>query len=348
MRPAPVHALPLLLVCHGAAPAGQAPDPAADSWTFTFLFENDLFGDTDEQYTNGIQVSAISPDLHTFRDRLPERAAQWVDRLHVFDSPESGRRRNVALLAGQKIFTPQDIARADLVTDDRPYAGWLYAGAAFHSKDDRVLDTMEVQIGLIGPAALGEEAQDLVHDIRGLAKARGWNHQIDTEPGIALIYERKWRAWRERLVAQVEFDLVTHMGAVLGNVFVYGNAGAEARLGWRLPTDFGTSLIRPGGESNAPTSAHDARFAPRSGFSFHGYAALTGRLVGRDIFLDGSTFADSHSVDRKIAVADLLAGVALTWDRWKIAYAQVFRTREFDGQQGGVHEFGSVSLSYTF
>ena len=70
------------------------------------------------------------------------------------------------------------------------------------------------------------------------------------------------------------------------------------------------------------------------------------RAVARNIFLDGNTFEDSHSVDRKPVVADVYAGMALLIDRWKLSYAQVFRTREFDGQPHH-HEYGSLSLSYS-
>ena len=44
-----------------------------NSSTFSVLFENDLFGDTDQQYTNGVQLSWESPDLTRYADadRLP-------------------------------------------------------------------------------------------------------------------------------------------------------------------------------------------------------------------------------------------------------------------------------------
>lgn len=347
-RSVPLLALIVAFLGAGDASARQAAtSPAAKTSTFTLLFENDLFGDTDARYTNGIQIGWVSPDLQHYRDsdKLPEWAARWVDRLHVFD--RGGRQRNIAFVLGQKMFTPVDIASRELIPDDRPYAGWLYFGAAFHSKDYHILDTMEVQVGMVGPASLAEQAQDLVHELRGIPKAQGWDNQLDNEPGLALIYERKWRAFRRRLLARFEFDAITHVGATLGNIYTFANAGVEARLGWNLPTDFGTSLIRPGGEANAPSTGSDARLAKSTAFSIHGYAAVTGRLVGRDIFLDGNTFSDSHDVDKKLVVGDLLAGIAVTWHRWKLSYAQVFRTKEFDGQPDN-HEFGSISLSYTF
>jgi hypothetical protein len=38
--------------------------------------------------------------------------------------------------------------------------------------------------------------------------------------------------------------------------------------------------------------------------------AVDNRIVLRDIFLDGNTFADSHSVKKELHVADLTAGIA--------------------------------------
>lgn len=333
----------LIAVCLG----GGAVSAGERAGTFSVVFENDLFGDTDAQYTNGLQIGWISPDLSEYRDsrRLPRWAVPLVARLPFINAP--GLQRNVAFHLGQKMFTPNDIERTDLIRDDRPYAGWLYVGAAFHNKNIRRLDTFEVQIGVIGPASLAEQAQNLVHDVRGIDRARGWDHQLDNEPGLLLIYERKHRLFRRDLIARFGADAISHAGATLGNVYVYGNAGVEARLGWRLPADFGTSLIRPGGEADAPADASDPRFDPTPGFGAHAFAAITARLVGRDIFLDGNTFGDSHEVDKKPFVADLLVGAAITFGRLKLSYAQVFRTEEFDGQRRD-HEFGSVRLSYTF
>jgi len=330
-----------------AAAAEPVQPPIQEAWSFSIAFENDLFGDTDAQYTNGIQVAWVSPDLSEYRDsgRLPAWSLPLIERLPLINEP--GLQRNVAFSIGQKMFTPNDTQRRDLIADDRPYAGWLYVGAAFHNKNVRRLDTFEIQVGMIGEAALAEQAQNLVHDLRDIDRARGWDNQLDNEPGLVLIYEHKRRMFRRDLLSQLGVDAITHLGVTLGNVYTYGSAGVEARLGWRLPADFGTSAIRPGGETNTPADASDPRFDPTPGLGAHAFAAITGRVIGRDIFLDGNTFSDSHSIDRSHLVADLLVGAAITVGRVKLSYAQVFRTEEFDGQPRD-HEFGSVSLTWTF
>lgn len=337
------------------ASAAVADAPPPESWTATLHYENDLFADTDRFYTNGIKLNFVSPDLEWFKDldflqqdHLPARVANgFIDLLPWSQDPE--RQRNISLSVGQLMFTPRDIDRADLIRDDRPYAGWLYGSAAFHSKTFRRLDTFELQLGFTGPWSLAHEAQDLVHDIRGIDKAQGWRHQIDTELGVALSYDRRLRVLRrQRIFGEWGVDAVAHAGGAVGTVFTHANTGMEARFGWNLPTDFGTGIIRPAGEVNMPTDTRDPRYQGQGGeFSAYLSAAVGGRLVLRDIFLDGNTFEDSHDVDKELLVGEVMLGASILWRRFKFSYAHVLRSHEFEGQRGS-QQFGSFSLSFTY
>ncbi|RME32867.1 MAG: lipid A deacylase LpxR family protein [Gammaproteobacteria bacterium] len=326
--------------CPEATPATFRPG------TFSIIFENDLFADRDENYTNGLQLGWVSGDLSAYRDdpRLPDWSRPLIEHLPFIH--DCGLQRSVALALGQKIFTPRDISRRDLIRDDRPYAGWLYGSAAFHNKNIDRLDTVELQLGVVGPAALGEQAQNTVHRLRGIPTARGWSNQLHNEPGLMLIYEHKRRLLRGETGSGWGMDVIGHFGAALGNVHTYLSSGMEARVGWNIPADFGTSLIRPGGENSAPVDSNAPRYRARQRAGFHAFAAVMGRAVLRDIFLDGNTIGDSHSVDRRSVVGDLVTGFGLTWRGVKLTYARVFRTREFDGQEHG-HRFGSLSLSFS-
>ena len=51
-------------------------------------------------------------------------------------------------------------------------------------------------------------------------------------------------------------------------------------------------------------------FRRKKGFNWYLFAGLEGRAVFRNIFLDGNTFTDSHSVDSKHFVGDIQAGLA--------------------------------------
>lgn len=345
-------AILLLAACRGAC-AAEEPLP----WTFNLYFENDLFGESDEQYTNGVRASWISPDLEKGffdDDRLPDWVKSYSDQLRFFHdlNPRKDERenlqKNVVLSLGQLMYTPEDIDATEVVPDDRPYAGYLYFSAGYHTRSRAQLDTIEINLGVVGPWARGQEVQDFVHDARGIDKFQGWDNQLENELGLQAVYEHKHRvAERSYFEERLHQDVVWHAGFSLGNVATYLNVGAEYRIGLQIPEDFGTAALRPAGDSSAPGRG-DARLRGDTGAeNLHLFVSFDMRGVARDIFLDGNTLADSHSVKKRNLVYDVAAGLSFTWHRWKLSYAQIYRSREFKGEGHG-HDFGSISISYTY
>jgi len=324
-----------------------------EDWTFNFYLENDMFANTDRAYTNGIKLAWVSPDLEDFLN--DEALYPWLRDankllgfIHGNPSPDAGLQRNLVFSIGQNIFTPEDREPTGLIEDDRPYAGWLYTSFAWQTKDDLRLDTLEFQLGVIGPAALGQEAQDFIHKLRGIELFNGWDNQLNNEAGLLLLYERK-----EKIINQAPrdgsfgYDLIPHAGLAIGNVATYLNIGAEIRWGWFIPNDFGTSAIRPGGDNSAPDADWDPRLSGDAQWGLHFFASLDAALVGQDIFLDGNTFSKSHSVSREPWIASAAIGVSTLYHRWKISYAQVFKTRQFK-EQIEANSYGSISISFTY
>src|SRR3546814_4428144 len=99
-------------------------------------------------------------------------------------------------------------------------------------------------------------------------------------------------------------DLTPHIGGALGNVYTYGAGGVTLRLGEDLPSDYGPPRLRPA----LPGSDY---FRPSDWFGWYLFVGAEGRLMVRNIFLDGNTFEDSHSVDKYPLVFDLQAGIAV-------------------------------------
>lgn len=316
------------------------------NWTLSFYFENDLFANTDENYTNGTKLTWISPDLSKFREagKLPDWAYNLVQHLPFID--REGIQRNVAISLGQNIYTPSDIRKEALIPNDRPYAAWLYTGIAFHNKTESWLDTIEVNFGVVGPWAMGKEAQNLVHRIRNIATAKGWHNQIKNEPAVNFIWERKFRKTIFGESSGFGIDVLGHGGASFGNVYTYINMGGGLRAGWNLPEDFGAALIRLAGDTNAPASRSDLRYINEKTISFHWFASVDGRAIARDLTLDGNTWRNSHSVDKKNYVGDFSTGLATIIGSWKFSYAQTFRSRTFEGSPN--HSFGSINISYSY
>jgi hypothetical protein len=327
----------------GATPDRQQENPG----TFSLYFENDLFFNTDQHYTNGVKLTWISPDLTGYAEskKLPDWSHRYIRMLPFIN--EAGLKRNVSFSIGQAMYTPADTEKVALVKEDRPYAGWTYVAIAFHSKNEQRLDSMEIQLGLVGPQSYAQSTQKAVHDFRGFASPQGWDNQLKNEPGLNFIYARRWRAFHAGLGNGLGGDVLTLLGGALGNIYTYANTGIEARFGWNVPVDFGESQIQPASSANAPLKAEYSRLSGLESYSLYFYASANGRAVLRDIFLDGNTLARSHSVDKEFFVGDLAFGMVMIFYRMKLSIAEVIRSREFQGQQGE-QKFASITLSFTY
>jgi len=313
---------------------------------YNFYYENDLFNGTDDNYTSGLKLSWVSANLGNYVDDpcLP----LWVRKLNSLSNwlqPGAAISRNMVVTGGQAMFTPRDSMRSDLIKDDRPYAGWLYLGLAWNARNELRMDSVELDVGMVGPASLARQVQNEVHDLRGFDRLAGWDNQLHNELGVQLVRERKTREFVHDEKTGPKVDLISHYGASIGNVKTYLNAGAELRVGTWLPNDFGTSAIRPTGDSNAPLMGAATRRL--SNYGVHAFAAIDARIVARDIFLDGNTFGDSHSVDKRNLVGDLALGVAWQWQGGKVTYSQIMRTKQFR-EQHDMHGFGSITLSLEY
>jgi lipid A 3-O-deacylase len=303
-------------------------------------FENDFFGgDTDRHFTHGTRIELLTRPIKCITDaaeKLP-----WFSIERPLSNPTDPVKGRASLSIGQNIYTPEHTAARKLIPNDRPYAGWLYLGFGLVvNQGTKRYDKLQLEIGMVGPSSFAEEVQTYWHSLFGLHVPQGWGNQLDNEPGAVLYYEQARRFDRQGAVLGLELDMIPHFGGSLGNVFTYAAAGFTLRLGSDLYEDFGPPRIRP----SLPGSGY---LQPGKGFSWYLFAGLDGRAVLHNIFLDGNTFSDSHSVDKKPFVGDLQAGLAVHWDRFRFSYTQIFRTKEFEGQNSA-DIFGSLNLSYHF
>ncbi|WP_439134671.1 lipid A deacylase LpxR family protein [Pseudomaricurvus sp.] len=307
---------------------------AADSkGTFSLSWENDLFTTSnDDNYTNGLQLSYVSDTY------MPDWLAATSALLPFADSSDD-LRMTVSL--GQKIYTPRDLSRTDVIQNDRPYAGWLYLSAGLladsYSKGSvRHVDSLQLIVGTVGPNSGAESVQTQVHDWTDSEEPMGWDNQLDNEVTVDLRYQHQWMI----PVIDGNVDIVPQVSTMLGSSQRNVGTGLAIRFGSGLQSDFGPPLIDPdntGGDY----------FKPDQSFYWYVFAGAYGRYVDYNIFLEGNRDGDSHSVEPEEWVGDLQAGLVMGAGNWRFTMTNIFRTEEFEGQEDG-DQYGSVSASYRF
>jgi hypothetical protein len=307
---------------------------------FSVIEENDLVVKTDRHYTQGIKLSYLHADGF-----LPGWSTNFYE-----DLPEFGFEKAVGKFGyeiGQNIYTPADLQSSQLLRNDRPYGGYLYIGAILQRRGSNwlqrpFLESFQLDIGVIGPWALGKEAQTWVHELRDFDLPQGWRNQIKNEPAIELKYLRSAR-FSFLKFDPIEFDFIPHSGFSLGNVEATARLGGQIRIGLNLPDDFGIQTI----DSLATSSGGFSKSQTDSHWGAYVFAGSEGKAVLHNAFLDGNLFRSSHSVEKEYLVGDFKAGFALVLAHIELGYTFTFRTPEFHGQTES-DSFGSFFLKAKF
>ena len=304
------------------------PGVAQNRGAFSFHLENDVFAGTDRYYTHGVKLT-------------------WISPFKTASRPDPVALNAISLSLGQNIYTPYEIEREDLIEDDRPYAGILYFSLALHRKRNQTMDTFEFLLGSVGPRSMAAQMQRFIHSLYRGTQPQGWHHQLKNEIVINLVFDKKWRIFRSGEGKKIEFDMIGHIGGSLGTMMTAAATGWQFRFGSNIPRDFGSFLLRPGGESGALFSEQSSHRADAKRSGAHGYVYLVGHAVYRNIFLDGNTFKESHHVDKYSFVGDVVLGFVINQKRFRFSYAYVYRTKQFK-TQARPEIFGAISISFVY
>lgn len=314
------------------------------SKTFSFFFENDTFFNTDREYSNGIRLSMTYSNLPPNYSPLQNFLEKTGKLTHV-----SGKNsiQAYSLSIGQNIYTPENTQAAEVVKDERPYAGLTYIASGIISATETNMKTLEFSTGIIGPLSMAEKTQKTIHETFDWQEPMGWDNQLSNEPFIEIVFSQRWK--RKYITKQgFGFDLIPEMGAGAGNALVYIQTGVSLRAGYNIPNDFGTPRIRPATDTNFPLDETDPRFYPkfrRLGIYF--FCSAEAEFVPRNIFLDGNTFEKSHRVKRNPVIGSTILGVGVIIHRFNIVYGHVFNTKTYKTEKDRQY-YGTINISYTW
>ena len=316
----------------------KATDQKDNNFDFAFTHDNDAFSlfPSDRYYTNGLKFSWSARKINSAPDWLESLAYA----LPFFPKTDLTRH---AYTVGQSMFTPDGIQQAQRLTNQRPYAGWLYGTFDFATAKDQQVDVFSLTLGIVGPASMAEDVQKISHSLIGSPEPMGWEHQLDNELGFNLAYLRSWRAIQTWHFGRKHIDFTPHLNGALGNIYTFTGAGVTFRYGENLPNDYGVPKLQLG----LPTANFTVN-RPVNDFNWYLFSSTEIRYVVRNLFLDGNSFeGDRISINKEPFVADLQLGVVFDWTHFSLVYTQIIQTKEFDTQDD-FHTLGSISLSLKY
>lgn len=297
---------------------------------FTILGDNDAYVDpyVDHYYTVGTKFEYTTREF--------DFSQSWARYLSLNGASHHLSRLSFGLR--QDIYTPIKRGyRPD--SNDYPYSGYLVLESSIANRRKNSLEVIQMQIGIIGPDALGKQTQDLVHKLTGNPIFLGWDTQLKNEFALNFSYDFIYRytLLHSEKLAGFSIDVLPTTSVALGNISAYVDAGARMRFGWNLDNDFGTPKINTSSIGSLPYSNR---------FSFYIFGGFVGRYVIRDAFIQGNSF-DSRDIQIENFIYNAEVGASISYRGFSFSYVITQISREFKGALP-YHNIGSLVISFAF
>ncbi|MGJ8744681.1 lipid A deacylase LpxR family protein [Polaribacter sp.] len=288
---------------------------------FSFKNDNDLYVSTfdDRYYTNGMFFSY---------------------RYLSENKQENQEKRILEWQIGHEMFTPYKATVTTLKNHDRPFAAYLFGsfGVKRVYKNNQIFNT-ELQVGVLGSNAFGEELQDFIHDIYGFKKAVGWKYQIKNAIGINI--KASYLKLLTKDAANL-FDISWVNSAKLGTIYTNVSSGFMGRIGFKPLQSIANSIAFNTQVNNKNTSYN------RETESFL-YIKPMLRYAFYDATLQGSFLNKNSVVTNELnpIVFNVEVGFRFTVNRFNFGYIFNYNTNKSKNLRKDTgHKFGSIMIHY--
>lgn len=229
-------------------------------------FDNDIFDNTDQFYTNGIRIDLILPGLKQFplsHLMIP----YWRKAINYY---------GFSLV--QNLYTPSTTKIGGIIYGDRPYAAYLYFSMFKISNDyeKNLRQTSELLLGIIGPSSMGDLVQKTFHEnVPTNNEPLGWEYQIQNDAVLNyhILFEKG-------LLRNKSIELIGTGEGWLGTLYTNISAGFHMRSGLLNP--YFINLGQAKRSVNSEHGLHNTQF-----FFF---IRSKGQLTGYDATLQGGMF----------------------------------------------------------
>ncbi len=225
---------------------------------------------------------------------------------------------------GQQIHTPKDaqLRPEQLGPLDRPYAAWLYGGLYYRVENADGSETaFGLDLGCLGPCALGRQTQKALHHLLSQPQPNGWSTQLSTELGVVAHLGGRGPYWR----IGRSVDLRPGVAVRIGNIFADLSGDLTLRVGELQPLPEASTV--------------------------YGFLRAGARAVGYDATLQGGLFRheSERTVDPKRLTGELEAGLQWQGGRWAVRMSVVTRSNEIRGlsESAGRQDFVRLAISFS-
>lgn len=300
------------------------PAPLLENY-FSLNYDNDFFSATDRYYTQGIRLSFIHGAI---------RHSPFSYAL----IPLSKNAKNYyGLHVQQDVFTPVSIRYngGAIYYGERPFTAVFFISHSLSSinTEKKLLLRSQLDLGILGPHAKGEEEQKGIHKAINNIEPLGWENQLATD--IVVNYRLRLE---KGVVSSKNFECMAFSHTSVGTLYTNLGIGLQARLGIFSPYFNNLGL-----EKNAAER--------KNKFKMYVIGSAGAKAVAYNATLQGGLFNTSSvytlpDKDIERVVAELMGGVVIAYKRVSLEYSKFYITPEF--KKGVDHSWGKCALTVCF
>ena len=233
-----------------------------------------------------------------------------------------------AFHTGLDVYTPKNKTTKEPLPGERPYNSWMYFGGSYQNelKSLPLLFTLNLDLGVRGPKAKGEELQNGAHKFFDANKVNGWDSETEHEYGAlsSAIFEFG-------LLTSLDTSIQKHMQlsliaeANVGTIVESYSSGINMLIGIHTP------------------KYYTSRVTPRKS-ALYLLAKIQTIHVNKNNFLDGNS---GYNVKKTDHIKRYDIGINVDIDFYRIRLMATTMSREFTTQYKE-HRYATLELGFTF
>ena len=282
--------------------------------------ENDMLFNTDSYYTSG---QALSYTNKNFRKTPAQLILNLVTKKDI-DITGIGFQ--------QRIYTPYSIEQPNAIDNDRPYSAYflLTNYSVFINAEHKVIFSNELGIGLMGPAALGEQSQSFIHNLIGSPAPIGWESQLNN----TFLIDYNFRVEKNFFNGFIAEHFIPYAEARIGTLTDHIKLGVKLRVGNK-----NKSVLEL---ANKKTIERKLSWEWILGANLQG--------VFYDATLEGGLFNKDKTLLPKQDIIEqqyqFRMGINLYYKRISFRYMINYNSKNFTNSV--IHKYGSANFGFSF